>query len=106
MHPILINDPAVHLGHFDEKFAILTNFVFSTGTPQARTALGYTQREVAEAVSVSVRWYQKVESGRGIPSGVTTIRIVLFLHLNLEDIREEAGLIEPVSSVPRRTAFG
>ena len=79
---------------------------FGSSMLQARTALGYTQREVAEAVSVSVRWYQKVESGRGIPSGVTTIRIVLFLHLNLEDIREEAGLIEPLSSVPRRTVFG
>lgn len=79
---------------------------FGSSMLRARTALGYTQREVAEAVSVSVRWYQKVESGRGIPSGITTIRIVLFLHLDLEDIREEAGLIEPVSSVPRRTAFG
>ena len=36
MHPILINDLAVLLGHFDEIFAILTNFVFSTGNPQER----------------------------------------------------------------------
>ena len=36
MHPILINVPAVRLGYFDEIFAILTNFVFSTGNPQER----------------------------------------------------------------------
>ena len=36
MYPILINVPGVRLGHFDEIVAILTIFVFSTGTKKER----------------------------------------------------------------------
>lgn len=33
----------------------------------ARIKHGYTQKQVADAVSVSVRWYQRIEKGRKNP---------------------------------------
>ena len=67
----------------------------------SRTALGYTQDDVAQAVSISVRWYQKIESGRKFPGAKTLVRLVLFLHIDLEELREEADLVVPVRSVRR-----
>ena len=78
---------------------------FANSAFNARKSLGYTQNEVAEAVSVSVRWYQKVESGKKLPGSVTLIRLILFLHIDVEDLREEAGLIVPIRSVQRNFAL-
>lgn len=78
---------------------------FASELFKSRTELGYTQDEVAQAVSVSVRWYQKVESGRKLPGSKTLIRLVLFLHVDLEELREEAGLIVPIRSVQRKTVL-
>ncbi len=71
----------------------------------ARKRLKYTQQEVAEAISVSVRWYQKIESGKRLPGTVVTMRLMLFLNLDLEAFREEVGLIVPVSSNQRALAL-
>ena len=68
---------------------------------RARDELGYTQYEVAEAVSVTVRWYQRIETGVKMPGSITLIRLILFLHLDVEELREEAGLVIPVRSSRR-----
>lgn len=72
---------------------------------KARKEQGYTQSEVAEAISVSVRWYQKVESGRKLPGTVTALRILIFLKIDIGELREEVGLIDPVRSVRRSLLF-
>ncbi len=66
---------------------------------KARTSQNYKQREVATATSISVRWYQEIESGRRLPSGKTAIRVAAFLKLDFNRIREEAGLIDLLPSV-------
>lgn len=71
----------------------------------ARIKLGYTQDEVAEAVSISTRWYQKIESGKTLPGAKTLVRLVLFLDIDIERLREEAGLIVLIRSVQGRVAF-
>ena len=78
---------------------------FASAVLEARTRLGYTQSQVAEAVSVSVRWYQKVESGRKLPGTVTALRIILFLEIDVENFREEVGLVEPIQSAKRELAL-
>lgn len=78
---------------------------FANSAFNARKSLGYTQNEVAEAVSVSVRWYQKVESGERFPGSLTLVRLILFLHIDPEDLREEAGLVVPVHSDKRKSSF-
>lgn len=78
---------------------------FSSLAFKARKEQGYTQSEVAEAISVSVRWYQKVESGRKLPGTLTALRILLFLGIDIEELREEVGLVVPVRTIRRTFTF-
>ena len=75
------------------------NHKFSKSVYLARTSLGYTQEQLAEAVSVSVRWIQKIENEARMPGSVTMLRIILFLNLDIEKFREEVGIFEPISPV-------
>lgn len=75
---------------------------FSSAALKARKELGYTQSEVAEAISISVRWYQKIESGSKLPGTLTALRIIIFLHLDVEEFREELGVVVPITSISRR----
>ena len=76
-------------------------YKFASALLKARTELGYTQSEVAEAVSVSIRWYQKIESGRRFPGSVVLVRLVLFL----EELRDVADLVVPVRSSQKNFAL-
>ena len=58
----------------------------------ARDAKKLTQSQVAEAVSISVRWYQKVEAGLRLPSTIPAIKLMLFLNIDIEELREASGL--------------
>ena len=78
---------------------------FASAVLNARKELGYTQHEVAEAVSVTSRWYQKIEAGMKLPGSLTLLRLILFLYLDVENFREEAGLVVPVSSVQKKHAL-
>ena len=52
-----------------------------------RNQLGYTQKEVANAVGTSIRTYQKWESGKTTPDGYYLIRLLNWLDIsNLQDI--------------------
>lgn len=78
---------------------------FSSAVFKARTELGYTQKEVAEAISVTVRWYQRVEKGEKFPGSISMLRLILFLHIDVEEFREEVGLNVPVSTIQREIIF-
>ncbi len=56
--------------------------VFCEQLRRARKELGYTQEQTAEAVSISPRWYQRIEGGMGRPSHLVILR--LFLLFNIE----------------------
>lgn len=75
---------------------------FSNSIYKSRKAHGYTQSQVAEAVSVNVRWYQKIESGERLPSSIVLIKLMILLDINVSDFREEVELLVPVSSVRRK----
>ncbi len=78
---------------------------FSSMTYHARVDLGLTQREVAEAASISVRWYQRIEKGERLPSAIVMLRIIIFLDINVKELREEVGIVVPVSSLQRDAVF-
>jgi len=80
-------------------------YKFASALLKARTELRYTQSEVAEAVSVSIRWYQKIESGRRFPGSVVLVRLVLFLHIDMEELRDVADLVVPVRSSQKNFAL-
>ena len=64
---------------------------FSTAVRRARTDRGWTQEQAAEAVSISVRWYQRIERGR-IPGAVVTLRLVLLYQLSVGQFQEQLNI--------------
>lgn len=69
------------------------NYKISSEIFHARKRLDLTQEQVAEAIDISVRWYQRIEKGERLPGSVILLRIILFLHIDVEQFREEVGLV-------------
>ena len=65
---------------------------FSEVLYNARNAKKLTQSQVAEAVSISVRWYQKVEAGLRLPGTIPALKLMLLLDIDVEELREASGL--------------
>lgn len=63
-----------------------------------RLAKGYTQEQAAEAVSKTLRWYQMVEKGLQAPGREMVIRLEILFDLDVQSLREKAGLITPALS--------
>lgn len=72
---------------------------FSSKVYHARINHGLKQHEVAEAVSISNRWLQRIEKGEVLPGSITMLRLIIFLELDVEDLRQEVGLLVPVPHV-------
>lgn len=68
---------------------------FSKALYHARTKQKLTQKQVADAVSVSVRWYQRIESGEKLPGTLVMLRLILLLGLDVEELRGEVDLDPP-----------
>lgn len=62
---------------------------FSKEVCRCRVRLGMTQEQLAEALSISVRWLQYIESGERVPSTVLALRIIALLGINGKDLRDE-----------------
>ena len=48
-----------------------------------------TQEQLAEALSISVRWLQYIEAGERVPSTVLALRIIALLGISGKDLRDE-----------------
>ena len=57
-----------------------------------RKERGWSQSDVAEAISVSVRWYQNIESGKALPGGAVMLRLLILLDLDIYDFKDEAAI--------------
>lgn len=62
---------------------------FSKEVCRCRASLGMTQEQLAEALSISVRWLQYIEAGERVPSTVLALRIIALLGINGKDLRDE-----------------
>jgi len=49
----------------------------------ARKRAGLTQVQVANALSISLRWYQRIEHGDNLPGAVILIKIMLLLDIDI-----------------------
>lgn len=56
--------------------------IFSAEVLHHRNHLGLTQSQLADAVSTSLRWIQRIESGAKLPSFFLAIRLILFLEID------------------------
>jgi len=74
------------------------NLRFSGDMVKARTRKHLSQQEIAEAIGVSVRQYQRIEKGLCQPKAEVFLRLVLTLDLNIEDYREVVFSYVPISS--------
>ena len=72
------------------------NTVFSRKLFSARSRLGYTQSQVAEAVSITLRWYQRIERGERVPSFPVALSLMSFLGIEIHDLSKAVSLIVPL----------
>lgn len=82
------------------------NTKFGKAVYHAREQQGLTQKQVAEAISVSVRWYQRVENGEKMPGTIVTLRLILLLHIDVERFRDELRITLPQKKEPAAGASG
>lgn len=75
--------------------------VFARQLLAARTDKGETQAQVAEAIGISVRWYQQLEKGAFLPGSATMLRLLLYLDIDIQIFRKEVGLGEQIPVHPR-----
>lgn len=62
---------------------------FSEEIRRSRTNLGMTQEQAAEALSISVRWFQYIESGKRMPGSLLTLQMVALFGIDGKDLREK-----------------
>lgn len=63
--------------------------VFSKFVYEQRNHFGLTQAQLAGALGVSLRWIQKVESGKKSPGIHLAFRLADFLEFSLDDVLNE-----------------
>ncbi len=59
---------------------------------ESRTRRNLTQGEVAERAGISLRWYQKIESGARLPSTAVALRLIFTLDIELETLKKECDI--------------
>lgn len=64
-----------------------------------RTEMGYTQEQLAEAVSASTRWIQEIEKGASLPGGEIMINLLLFLDIDVNEFKEDAKINVPIRNI-------
>ena len=52
-------------------------------------SLKLTQQQVADAIPISLREYQKIEKGEIVPGSEIFLRLVFFLNVNIENYRQD-----------------
>lgn len=58
-------------------------FIFAGGVLKNLKRLKLTQQQVADRVSTSLRWIQKIESGRKLPGFFLAIKLILSLGIDM-----------------------
>lgn len=77
-------------------------FKFASLILNSRLDAGLTQSEVAEAVGISVRWIQRVESGQRLPGSLTLLRLIKFFNIDISELNEEVEIFDYISSNTRK----
>lgn len=79
----------------EDKVYMTLQQKFSKALRDAREQLELTPEQVAEAVSISVREYQLIESGQMLPGTIIAMRLLLFLEIDIEQLNEALGISKP-----------
>ena len=71
---------------------------FSKAIYYARKEMGITQAQAAEALDISVRWYQMIENGRTFPSTTLALKMVAFFGIDGKSLRTENAELVGISN--------
>lgn len=63
--------------------------IFSRHLLEQRITQHLTQSQAAEKCGLSLRGYQKIESGRTLPTFENALHISYALHIDLDDVKME-----------------
>ena len=63
---------------------------FSKAIYYARKEMGITQAQAAEALDISVRWFQIIENGRCLPSATLALKFVAYFGIDGKTLRKDA----------------
>lgn len=74
---------------------------FSGALLKARKERNLTQSQIANYLDISLRWYQKIESGRKLPGSLLLLKLILLFNIDVEEFREECGLNVSIPDVSR-----
>ena len=66
---------------------------FSREIYVSRKTLGLTQEKAAELLGISLRWYQKIENGKVLPSSELVLRIIAYFGIDGTKLREENSIM-------------
>lgn len=71
---------------------MLIRFKFSSALHNARNSLNMTQAQAAELLGISIRWYQKIESGTSNPNLELMCKLSKYFSLDLASfVKEETN---------------
>ncbi len=62
---------------------------FSKEVHRSRRQLGLTQEQAAEALSISVRWFQYIEAGERIPGPILILNIIALLEIDGKNLKKK-----------------
>lgn len=62
---------------------VKVRLIFSRYVLENRERLGLKQQQVADAVSTSLRWIQKIEKGEKLPGFFLAVRLILLLEIDM-----------------------
>lgn len=75
--------------------------VFSAYILHNRKQFRLTQQELADNVSTSLRWIQKVESGTKLPGFFLAVRLIIFLDIDANALINDLTTDYPISKKGR-----
>lgn len=62
---------------------------FSKEIYRSRRHLGLTQEQAAEALSISVRWFQYIEAGERIPGPILILNIIALFEIDGKNLKKK-----------------
>lgn len=65
-----------------------TKFLFAKEVSRSRHEKKLIQEQVAEQVNISVRWFQRIESGQRLPSAELMLEIIKLLEIDSKNLKE------------------
>ena len=79
-----------------EEESMSIKSTFAREIYHARSERSLTQEQVADMISISVRWYQQIEKGLVLPGSIVLLRLLVYFNLDVGIFKDEEELFDCV----------